>query len=404
MKIAINTLSAHTSGNAVYAKMLIHYLSKIDRETSYLIVGRPNQINDFHVKSHNFQYLSVSFRSQIHRLIWEQLQLPRLLRSHSIDLIYTLSSIDIFFSPCPTIIKFANMLLFQKDTLKQERGFKRRLLPLRWLTIISRRTASHVITMSKTAERYLIEKHNFDPEKTTGILHSADITNLQSETYPDYIQKWKSKRYILTVSHINRYKHIMEILVAYAGYYRDMEVMHANKEVPEMLIAGGTGDEKCGDKKYYSELKRFRNDNPILREKVTFLGNVPRNYLSPLFKNCEFFIFASEAETCPRTLIEALKCGCAILCSNLSVMPEICQDAALYFDPKDPGDLKEKMIRITTNCSLKESLQKSSQIRSQDFDWLSTARKTLQIFQNVDKKGGGIEKRQRRSKEALPVS
>ena len=61
-------------------------------------------------------------------------------------------------------------------------------------------------------------------------------------------------------------------------------------------------------------------------------------------------------------------------------MPEICQDAAIYFNPFSPQDVAEKIHAVLSDNTLLQKLKKNSIQRANCFSWEETAKKTLQVF------------------------
>ena len=80
-------------------------------------------------------------------------------------------------------------------------------------------------------------------------------------------------------------------------------------------------------------------------------------------------------------MIEAMACGAPILSSNIEPMPEICQDATIYFDPFNPRDIAEKIQAVLKNNNLLQDLRLRSLIRANCFRWEETAKKTLQVLE-----------------------
>ena len=84
------------------------------------------------------------------------------------------------------------------------------------------------------------------------------------------------------------------------------------------------------------------------------------------------------------TLVEAMACGAPILSSDIEPMPEICQDAAIYFDPFNPQDIAEKIQTVLSNNILLQELKQRSLERVNLFSWEETARKTLRVLEGVN--------------------
>ena len=103
-----------------------------------------------------------------------------------------------------------------------------------------------------------------------------------------------------------------------------------------------------------------------------------------LYKGSLFLVFPSLCENCPRVLIEAMSLGVPIVCSNISVMPEICGDAALYFDPYDIDDIARKIIEVATDDELRCKLRQTALEQSKRFPtWKEVAHDTLQVLGSI---------------------
>ena len=95
------------------------------------------------------------------------------------------------------------------------------------------------------------------------------------------------------------------------------------------------------------------------------------------------FLFPSILEACPQTLIEAMTFGLPIAASISPFMPEICRDAAVYFNPSEPEDIAAKIDMLLTNKTLKENLSEKALARCAFFNWDKTASELIRVFQKV---------------------
>ena len=151
-------------------------------------------------------------------------------------------------------------------------------------------------------------------------------------------------------------------------------------DLPPLYLAGGVLD-----KIYYRKIKNFINANKLTK-KIKFLGLIPHESLVKLYSRATAFLFPSTLEACPQTLIEAMACGVPIAASNVPPMPEICENAAIYFDPFDKNDIAEKINLIITDENLQSRLKKTSLERAHFFDWEKTALNLIKVFHKVHKK------------------
>jgi len=117
-----------------------------------------------------------------------------------------------------------------------------------------------------------------------------------------------------------------------------------------------------------------------LGERVHFLGYLGTDQLSSVWQGCEFLILPSLYEGFGIPLLEAMFYGKAILCSNITSLPEIAQDAALYFDPRNPREIVQCLEQIINNLRTKDDLVLRGCRRVSDFDPDVMTRKYLEIF------------------------
>jgi glycosyltransferase involved in cell wall biosynthesis len=64
-----------------------------------------------------------------------------------------------------------------------------------------------------------------------------------------------------------------------------------------------------------------------------------------------------------------MKCGCPVLTSASSSLPEVGGDAALYAEPNDIDDLKEKLRQIIEDEELRKTLREKGFVQASKFDW-----------------------------------
>ena len=105
------------------------------------------------------------------------------------------------------------------------------------------------------------------------------------------------------------------------------------------------------DSKYFKEVNDLVSTINC-SEKIILVED--SGFLPAIYNNAELYIFSSYCEVFGFTNLEAMSCGLPVLTSNKSALPEICGDAALYFNPHDPIDIANKISNLFFNDKLKE--------------------------------------------------
>ena len=102
-------------------------------------------------------------------------------------------------------------------------------------------------------------------------------------------------------------------------------------------------------------------------------GFVSDAQLRALYENAACFVFPSFYEGFGLPPLEAMCCGCPVIVSNTSSLPEVCGDAALYCDPADPATLAAQLKRLLGSASLREELRAAGRQRAAQFGWQRAA-------------------------------
>lgn len=106
-------------------------------------------------------------------------------------------------------------------------------------------------------------------------------------------------------------------------------------------------------------------------------GPVPDAELHEMYTQADLGVFASSCENMPNILLETMAAGLPIACSNRGPMPEILQDAGLYFNPEQPGDIVSVLKQLIESPDLRARLVQASYTAAQAFTWERCAGETF---------------------------
>lgn len=102
---------------------------------------------------------------------------------------------------------------------------------------------------------------------------------------------------------------------------------------------------------------------------VVRLGPVDDAALKALYRHALALVFPSTYEGFGLPPLEAMACGCPVLAARAAALPEVCGDAAAWFDPAAPGDLERALQRLVDDPALRERLAAAGPERAVRFDW-----------------------------------
>ena len=98
-------------------------------------------------------------------------------------------------------------------------------------------------------------------------------------------------------------------------------------------------------------------------------GRASDERLAQLYSECTAVFIPSLYEGFGLPVLEGMAAGAAVVCSNTTSLPEVGGDVALYFDPNDPEEAAEQLIRLCEDPTLREDLAKRGRGRASKFTW-----------------------------------
>lgn len=132
-----------------------------------------------------------------------------------------------------------------------------------------------------------------------------------------------------------------------------------------------------------ARLKKQLMRMALLDERVNYLGALPHAALVERYRTANGFVFASSCENLPIILLEAMAAGLPIACSKRGPMPEVLQDAGVYFDPESPENIAKVMKELMLDRKKRaESAAKAFEY-SKKYTWERCARQTFSFLAEV---------------------
>ena len=177
-----------------------------------------------------------------------------------------------------------------------------------------------------------------------------------------------TKPFVLFVSSLWPYKNCEGLLRAWALARGDL----GNRQ---LAIVGPARDER-----YAARLHSLAAELGISAE-VIFVGGVPLEETARFYQAADVFVYPSFNETFGLPILEAMACGCPVVTSNTSAMPEIAGGAAVLCDPKDPASIARAIIEAAAPG--RDRLRDGGLRRAGQFTWGATAASTLDVYREV---------------------
>ncbi|OGO62030.1 MAG: hypothetical protein A2032_03825 [Chloroflexi bacterium RBG_19FT_COMBO_49_13] len=229
---------------------------------------------------------------------------------------------------------------------------------MKYLVVLSvlAKTAQVVLTVSQFSKNEIMRYLHIRPEKIVVIPEGSDHFQKIS---PDLavFKKYNigEKPYLLTFGSNALHKN---------SFILNRASALLNFEELDFIVVG------ADSKGWFTSLRMSSAD--IFK----MLGYVTNAELKALYQHAVALIYPSFYEGFGLPPIEAMACGCPAIVSNTASLPEVCGDAALYFDPDQPEDLAKKITKLICEPFCQEVLKKKGVQQAEKYLWDITARET----------------------------
>lgn len=141
-----------------------------------------------------------------------------------------------------------------------------------------------------------------------------------------------------------------------------------------------------------------------LPETVHHLGVVSLSELKYLYLNAKALVFPSLLEGFGIPVLEAMTVGCPVVASNRTSIPEVAGGAALYFDPEDPAELADTVVRLCQDARVAEKLILEGKKRAGSFSDARQAEETRTVLRDACRAAKAERSRRRAMSRDFPGS
>ena len=379
MRIGIDarTLSGRYTGDRTYWRGLIGGLAEIDSDNEYILYTRQPIDGEPIVLGPNFRWRQIP--KPTNDALWMLRGWPRALAEDGIDVAHTQYNIPLLGAPCPvvTTVHDISFALFPDLFPRRDRWILNTLVPR------SMGRAARVIADSESTRRDILRtyKGRVAAEKVVTILLAADghfmpPTNGQESAWAAVNTQFGlgDQPYILSVGVLQPRKNLGTLIDAFG-----LLKLGPNPPPHRLVIAGKRG--WLGQ-----DLDRQVSGLPAaVADAIVWTGYVSDDALPTLYGGASVFCYPSKYEGFGLPPLEAMACGCPVLCVRASSLPEVVGDAAVLLPPDDSTAWANALGKILTQPTVRERWRERGLERAALFSWAATARATRQVYEETRK-------------------
>lgn len=379
MKIGIDGRLWNETGVGRYIRNLVAELQKIDKKNEYVLFVQNKDYERIKkeviglslgrgkLRSKNRKWKVVVADVRWHT-IQEQMQFPRIIARENVDLMhFPYFSVPIFYKG-PFVVTIHDLIIHHFPTGKAS------TLPLP-LYQLKRFGYKHVMSNAvKRAQKIIVPLYavkddlrktlHVPPEKIVVTYEGFD-SHIRKGAISQKVKAFEDTTYFLYVGNAYPHKNLEKLLTAFRFMKKDVK-----GDIRLVLV---------GKRDYfYQQLQNSQQDSA-----VHFLFDVSDSDLYFLYTHAVALVSPSLMEGFGLTPLEAMAAGCLPVVSDIASFREVCDANAVYFDPFQAKDIKEKMENV---LHLDEAMRKvfldKGKERVKDFSWKTMALETVEVYES----------------------
>jgi glycosyltransferase involved in cell wall biosynthesis len=227
------------------------------------------------------------------------------------------------------------------------------------------------ITVSEYAKGTIVDCLAINPDLVRVVYNGIDTRIFHNQPITVQAEKFSQlpSSFIVLPAATWPYKNHVRLLQAMA-LLRDTKQLHIHLVLTGFPRSAHQDVQEC--------LAKYR-----LEEQVSWLGWISSEELAYVYQRARALVFPSLHEGFGLPIIEAMACGCPVVCSNTTSCGEIAGGAALTCDPLQVEQIAAHVESIWTDQLLRENLIQKGLVRAQEFTCERMAEETLKVFASV---------------------
>lgn len=365
MNVGVDTTGLQTphSGICRYLVSLLDELQQIDKNNNYYIFERSQSSYALT----NARWHRVVAASRLPTTVWFQTAMPRLLRMYSIDVFWCPRQFCPLLAPGTVrVVTSLYDFVFRRYPGTMD-GLSALLYGLQ-VPLSLRKSALVVADSDAICEEALATYRWLSPQKMAVVTPGVDLRHLR---VPRTTTTGRGQ-HLLFVGNLEPRKNISGLLDA-------LEILLGRGACPTLRMVGPPG--------WRNRRLLNRITAGPLHAAIELRGYLTDGQLADEYARCRALVFPSFYEGFGLPVLEALAHGCMVLTSRSTVMQEVAGPAALYFDPRDPADIAEKIARIYTAGFDDDLYLRHAPEIVTKYTWERSAQRLLEVFELAVSRG-----------------
>jgi glycosyltransferase involved in cell wall biosynthesis len=367
VRIGIDARKLHDFGIGTYIRNLLRELARLDPDTEFVILSRPEDAEGVAVLGGNFRAVVETAGNYS---IAEQVKVPLAIRRERVDLFHAPHYVLPPLVRCPSVVTIHDCIHLM---FPQYLPNRRSLVYARTSIALAAKRSTRILTGSESSKRDILRFVDVPPGKIDVIYHACD-ERFRTEPNEEVVARVRERfqlqdQFVLYAGNVKPHKNLERLIEAF-HIVRSRGLDHLK------LVL--TGD----DISKYTALRRAVHRHQ-LHKYVRFLGFQPLDTLAAMYRLAGAFVFPSLYEGFGLPPLEAMASGTPVVTSNVSSLPEVTGEAAVLVDPYNASSIADGIYRVLTDDSLRNELRRRGLERATQFSWESSVRRVREIYGQV---------------------
>lgn len=248
---------------------------------------------------------------------------------------------------------------------------KRQVYYHEWSTKDIVKRAARILTVSVFSKQELVDFYHVDPDRVfvthLAIDHERYQPMTQTEANPLLARFELGEKFLFFVGRVERKKNVLTLVEAFHQY------KEKRNDDLELAIAGIPGEG-------FDEIERLAMSGAG-SEQIKFLGYITEQEKAALLSRATAMVHPAWYEGFGITPLEAMACGCPVICSSSSCLPEVEGiENALWFQPGDIDTLVMNIDHVVRSKHVREELRARGLVHAKKYTWEHTAEQTMRYL------------------------
>ncbi len=361
-------------GVGTYIRNVVRTLGRLDRDTSYVLIGSPAKGKEINPLPENFICIPLHHTERSFKGYRE---FRAIVKREGCDLVHVPNLFSVPRAlPCPYVMTVHDLLQHLTRSRRHSGVWNS------WQFQGTRQVlkgAAKIFAVSNFTKIEIEKLFGISPSRIEVIYNAIDERFLYGHATPADRQLIAERYqvnypFLLYAGRISPHKNVVRMIEAFSALKTELEKEQLYPDLKLIII----GDDVSGN----PDLRRTVIRSGVQND-VRFLGFVPIEILRTFYDAAKIFVFPSLYEGFGLPPLEAMALGTPVVTSNISSLPEVVGNAAVLVHPENVFEIMRALHRVLLDQNLRDKMKERSYRQAAKFSWEKSVRRLMEAYGEV---------------------